>query len=51
MAIFYQKRPSEFLKLDGLRAFLLDEAAAHFVVERQRLEVKQYGGEFGDYLR
>ncbi|MBT9134262.1 MAG: hypothetical protein DDT38_00993 [Firmicutes bacterium] len=51
MATFYQRRPSEFLKLDGLRAFLLDEAAAHFVMERQRLEVKQYGGEFRDDIR
>ncbi len=51
MATFYQRRPSEFLKLDGLRAFLIDEAAAHFTLERQRLEVKAYGGESGDYLR
>ncbi len=50
MAALYQRKPSDFLVLDGLRAFLLDEAAAHFTLERQRLEVARRGGEPGDDL-
>lgn len=38
MAQFYNRRPSEFLNLGGLQAFMLDEAAAHYVLERRRGE-------------
>ena len=38
VATFYNRRPSEFLKLAGLQAFMLDEAAAYYTLEKRRLD-------------
>lgn len=38
VATLYNCRPSEFFQLSGLQAFLLDEAAAYYVLEKRRIE-------------
>ncbi len=38
VATFYNCRPSEFFSLLGLQAFMLDEAAAHYTLEKRKLD-------------
>jgi len=38
VATFYNCRPSEFFKLSGLQAFMLDEAAAYYTLEKRRID-------------